>query len=130
VFFGSKVACGSCHSIGNDGGRVGPDLTKIGAVRSGRDILESILLPSASFAQGYDNYRITTKDAEEISGIIAQQSPDAVVLRAASGAEVQVPRSGIQEIRRSTISVMPEGLEQGMTQDEFRNLLAFLQSLK
>jgi putative membrane-bound dehydrogenase-like protein len=130
VFFGTKVACSTCHSIGDAGGKVGPDLTKIGAIRSGRDILESIVLPNTSFAQGYDNYRATTKDGDEIMGMIARQSADAIVLRGTSGAEVQVPRTRIQELTRSTISVMPEGLELGMTEVEFGDLLAFLQGLK
>jgi putative heme-binding domain-containing protein len=130
VFFGPKVACSTCHAIGEAGGKVGPDLTKVGAVRSGRDILESILLPNASFAQGYDNYRGVIKDGEEISGVIAGQSPEAIILRGASGAERQVPRDQIQELTRSEISLMPEGLEQGMTAQEFSDLLAFLQGLK
>jgi len=130
IFFGTRVACSACHSIGPRGGKVGPDLTRIGAIRSGRDLLESIIVPSASFAQGYDSYRIATEGAEELTGIIARQSPDAIVLRSVSGAEVQVPRNRIQQITRSTISLMPEGLEQGMTRDEFRDLLSFLQSLK
>ncbi|HKS36833.1 MAG TPA: PVC-type heme-binding CxxCH protein [Verrucomicrobiae bacterium] len=130
VFFGNKVACSTCHSIGDTGGNVGPDLTKIGAIRSGRDILESIVLPNATFAQEYDNYLVTTKDGDEITGMIAQQSTDTVELRGASGAAIQVPRGRIQEMTRSTISAMPEGLELGMTGREFRDLLAFLQGLK
>src|ERR1044072_3886371 len=50
-------------------GKVGPDLTKSGAIRSVRDLLESIVLPSASFAQGYESYRVTLADGEEITGI-------------------------------------------------------------
>src|SRR5262249_28845599 len=61
VFFSKKVACATCHRIGNDGGAIGPDLTKIGAVRAGRDLLESIVLPSSTFAQGYEPYVILTK---------------------------------------------------------------------
>jgi putative heme-binding domain-containing protein len=130
VFFGNKVACSTCHSIGDIGAKVGPDLTKVGAIRSGRDILESILLPSASFAQGYESYRVRTADGEELSGIIARQTADTVLLRGASGADVQLWRNQIQEMSRAATSIMPEGLEQGMTPEEFRDLLAFLQSLK
>jgi len=130
VFFGNKVACSTCHSIGNVGAKVGPDLTKIGAIRSGRDILESILLPNASFAQGYESYRVTTAGGEELSGIIVRQTADTVLLRSASGTDVQLWRNQIQEMNRVATSIMPEGLEQGMTPEEFRDLLAFLQSLK
>jgi putative membrane-bound dehydrogenase-like protein len=130
VFFGGKVACSTCHSIGNVGGKVGPDLTKVGAIRSGRDILESILVPSASFAQGYESYGVLTGDGEELSGIVVGQTADTILVRSASGADVQLRRAQIQEMSRLSTSTMPEGLEQGMTPEEFRNLLAFLQSLR
>jgi putative heme-binding domain-containing protein len=130
VFFGNKVACSTCHSIGAVGGKVGPDLTKVGAIRSGHDLLESVLLPSASLAQGYESYRATIADGEEFCGIMVRQTADTVVLRSASGSEVQLWRNQIQEIRGAATSVMPEGLEQGMTPEEFRDLLAFLQSLR
>jgi putative membrane-bound dehydrogenase-like protein len=130
VFFGNKVACSTCHSIGAVGGKFGPDLTKVGAIRSGRDILESVVLPSASFAQGYESYRVTVIAGAELSGILVRQTADTVVLRSAGGADVQLWRSQINEMRRAATSVMPEGLERGMTPEEFRDLLAFLQSLK
>jgi len=130
VFFGSKVACSTCHSIGEIGGKIGPALTKVGAIRSGHDILESVLFPSATFAQGYESYRITIADGEELSGIIVRQTADTVVLRGVSGSDLQLGRNRIQEMRRASASIMPEGLEQGMTPEEFRDLLAFLQSLK
>src|SRR5262249_52290093 len=52
IFFGQKAACTLCHTAQGQGGHVGPDLSKIGAIRSGRDLLESIVSPSATFARG------------------------------------------------------------------------------
>jgi len=130
VFFGKKVACSACHAIGNEGGRIGPDLTKVGAIRSGRDILESILVPSSTFAQGYEPYLIATKDGNVLAGLIARQDAEAVVLKDASGAETRVRHDRIREIKRGTTSIMPEGLERNLSEEEFRNLLAFLQNLK
>ena len=49
IFFGEKAACSSCHTIGLEGGHVGPDLTAVGAVRPGLDILEAVIFPNASF---------------------------------------------------------------------------------
>jgi putative heme-binding domain-containing protein len=53
---------------------VGPDLTKIGAIRSGRDLIESIVRPSSTFAQGYESYSLTLKDGSEADGIMARQT--------------------------------------------------------
>jgi len=130
IFAGKRVACSTCHSVGTQGGKVGPDLTKIGAIRAGRDILESILAPSSTFAQGYEPYLLLTQDGSVLTGLIARQSADAVVLRDAGGNEIQLRRDRIQQMKRAEKSVMPEGLERAMTEQEFRDLLAFLQSLK
>lgn len=130
VFFSAKTACATCHAIGGHGGSIGPDLTKIGTIRSGRDILESIVLPSASFAQSYEPYTALTKDGREFTAMLARQTPDAILLRDATGQDIRVPQEDIRELRRLEVSVMPEGLESGLSTDEFRNLLAFLQSLK
>jgi len=130
VFFGKKVACSACHAIGAEGGRIGPDLTKIGAIRAGRDLLESIVVPSSTFAQGYEPFLIATKDGDVLGGLIARQDADAVVLKDASGSETRVRRERIRDLRRAEKSIMPEGLERNLTPDEFRDLLYFLQSLK
>lgn len=130
VFFSPKAACGACHRVGSEGGRIGPDLTKIGAVRSGRDLLESILLPSSTFAQGYETWAVTTSDGRELDGVIARQNSDAIVLRDASGAETLLLRDQIKHLERRAASLMPEGLEHAMTREELQDLLAFLQDLK
>ena len=130
VFFSAKTACATCHAVGQDGGKIGPDLTKIGAIRAGRDILESILFPSSTFAQGYQTTTISMADGRELQGILARETADAIRLRDAGGAETPIRREQIRDMRSSAVSLMPSGLEQGMTREEFADLLAYLQSLK
>ena len=65
-----------------------------------------------------------------LSGLIARQSADAVALRDAGGGEVLLRRDRIREMKRAEKSIMPEGLERAMSEQEFRDLLAFLQGLK
>jgi putative membrane-bound dehydrogenase-like protein len=129
VFF-EKGQCLTCHRIWENGGRVGPDLTKLGAIRSGRDILESILVPSSTIAQGYETLVVTTRDGETYVGIRVGAEDGPVRLRLASGSEVAVSRSDIDRIDRSKVSLMPEGLLNSLPQVEVRDLLAFLQHLK
>jgi putative membrane-bound dehydrogenase-like protein len=130
VFFGKKVACATCHRIAGIGGQVGPDLTNLAANRSGRDILESIVLPSSTIAQGYEPYFVATADGRAATGVIARQTPEILVLRDSSGAELRLRKDQIQEMRRQATSIMPEGLERALSTDELRDLLAFLKSLK
>jgi putative heme-binding domain-containing protein len=108
----------------------GPDLTKIGAIRSGGDLLESILYPSSSFAQGYEPYLLTRRDGEELSGILVAQGPEGVSLRDATGLLHRVRATDVASLERQQLSSMPEGLEQLLTLEQFRDLLAYLQSLR
>ena len=73
LFFGEKVACSSCHTIGTEGGHVGPDLTGIGAIRSGHDLLEAIVFPSASFVPGHEVFNVDTGN-DRLSGVIRSQT--------------------------------------------------------
>jgi putative membrane-bound dehydrogenase-like protein len=130
VFFGKKVACSTCHTIQSQGGRVGPDLSKIASIRTGRDLLESIVFPSASFARGYEPYLIRTKDGAVLDGLIARETADAVYLFTAERTEKRVPRASIDVMQMGKTSIMPQGLDAQMTRDELRDLLAFLLSLK
>jgi putative heme-binding domain-containing protein len=130
VFFGKKVACATCHRIGSQGGLVGPDLTKIGAIRAGKNILEAILIPSATIAQEYETYRVVTRDERAATGTIARQSTEVLYLRDSSGAELRFRRDQIQELTKLTTSLMPEGQERALTADELRDLLAFLQGAR
>jgi putative membrane-bound dehydrogenase-like protein len=126
IFFGEKVACYHCHTIGNQGGHVGPDLTAVGAIRSGHDILEAIVFPSASFVPGFEIFNVETK-TDTYSGVRGQDTPGAVTLVTGPNAEVRIPRKDILSIKPSNVSLMPEGLDESLTRAEFIDLLAFLQ---
>jgi putative membrane-bound dehydrogenase-like protein len=128
VFFSEKVACGTCHAIGAEGGTLGPDLTTVGAVRSGGDLLEALLFPNASIVQGYESYRVDTLEASLI-GVLGRETADGVTVRTAATEETYVPRADITAMEQYPLSLMPEGLDAGITEDELIDLLAFLQSL-
>jgi putative membrane-bound dehydrogenase-like protein len=130
VFLGNAAACSSCHRVGDQGGQIGPDLTRIGASRSGRDLLESILVPSSTLAQGYENYLVQTTDGQIFTGIIGRQSQELVVLLDSARNEQRIRRDRIEQMRRQSTSIMPEGFGRTLTRDQLRDLLAFLQALK
>lgn len=129
IFFGDKVACASCHTIGTEGGHVGPDLTAVGAIRSGHDLLEAIVFPSASFVPGHEVYRVDTA-SESYAGIIKEKTPEAIVLVTGPNEEVRLAREKVVSMRLSDVSLMPEGLDGSLSQTEFTDLLAFLQAQK
>tara|TARA_R110002095_G_scaffold215335_1_gene209267 strand:+ start:116508 stop:119585 length:3078 start_codon:yes stop_codon:yes gene_type:complete len=130
IFFGKKAACAGCHTVEDLGGKVGPDLTRIGAIRTGTDLLEAIALPSASFARGYRSYLVVTDEGKIYTGVISRESTDMVYLRTADLSEVRIARDEIDMMKESPISIMPKGLEKRLTSQEIRDLLAYLQNRK
>ena len=129
VFFGKKAGCASCHTIMSDGGDVGPDLTGVGAIRSGLDLLEAVVYPSASFVPGHEVYRVET--AREVhTGVQGDSSPDAVMIISGPRDRVRIPRKEIVSMRPSTVSLMPDGFAENLSHRELSDLLAFLQSQK
>ena len=127
VFYGQKSQCSACHAIGKEGGTLGPDLTSIGGIRSGRDILEAIVFPSASLVPGYEPMRVETKD-DVIAGNIVREDTSAIVVKLNAVLEQRILRSDIRKITSSAVSVMPEGLVAALTKDELLDLMAFLQA--
>jgi putative membrane-bound dehydrogenase-like protein len=127
IFFGDKVTCYKCHAIGEDGGRVGPDLTAIGAIRSGPDILEAIIFPSASFVPGFEPYNLETRN-DMIGGILKDETPDSVTVVTGADERVRVRRKDIVAMRPSSVSIMPDKLDESLTRMELTDLLAFLQA--
>ena len=127
IFFGKGV-CSSCHAVAGKGAIFGPDLTNIGQIRSGHDILEAILYPSASFAREYETSRITTKTAT-YTGVLKEQLPDAILIATGPGLQVRIPRSEITAIEPLSISMMPPGLDKQLSPVELSDLMAYLNTL-
>ncbi len=130
VFNSNSAACSSCHAIGYQGGRSGPDLTRIGDVRNRRDLLESILFPSASFVRGYEPVVVLTEAGETHQGVITQDGPEEIEMVTGPDTDVRIGRSEIREIRPGNVSVMPSGLEEQVSRKELASLLAFLSNAR
>lgn len=130
IFHSHRAACSVCHRIAGNGGQVGPDLTRIGQVRTTRDLAEAILFPSATLANGFETYTVATQSGQVRTGLIRRETADAIHLVTIDRAEVRVRRAEIDELTPSTVSVMPQGLEKLLTPEELLNVVAFLKTLK
>jgi putative membrane-bound dehydrogenase-like protein len=130
VFFSKKALCFTCHTVRSQGGQVGPDLTKIGGTRSGPDLLEAIVFPSASFARGFEPFVVATRSGKSLAGILKRQTADAIYLVNTDRAETRIPRSEIEALEPGKVSLMPQGLDTQLGRQELADLLAFLQSLR
>jgi putative heme-binding domain-containing protein len=130
VFNSKKTQCIACHKVGYVGGVAGPDLTRIGGIRTERDLLESILYPSASFVRSYEPVRVVTMDQRVLNGVLKKDAPDEIVIVTAADKEERVARADIESISPSTVSLMPAGLEQQLSQQDIADLIAFLKACK
>lgn len=130
VFHGAKAACISCHSIGYVGGKTGPDLTRIGAIRKRRDLLESVLFPSASFVQTYEPRTIVTRDGRVQTGLLRGESAEEVTLVVNATQSVKIPRGEIEEIQLGKTSIMPAGLDKQLSEQDLADLIAYLEACR
>ena len=130
LFFSNKSTCSACHTVGNQGGIIGPNLTTIGASRSRRDLLEAIMLPSATIARNFEPYVVLTDEGRVISGTLSSETVDSIFLITADRTQVRVARDSIEELHLSDVSIMPAGFDHTLSKDELGDIVAFLQSLR
>ena len=120
-----RQQCAQCHKFKGEGVPLGPDLGGL-TDRSVENLLVAILDPNQSVETPFVNYTIVTSDGRELSGIIASESSSSVTLRAAGGAEHVLLRREIREMSSSGLSLMPEGLEQGISPLQMNDLVHYL----
>lgn len=122
-----NTACASCHTLFARGGKVGPDLTSYQ-----RGDLDAMLLhvvnPSAEIREGYENFLVETKDERSLNGFLVERDARVVVLRGADGQNLTLEQGEIAEMRAAGASLMPEGLLDPLSDEQVRDLFAYLRS--
>lgn len=119
--------CGKCHQLFNTGGNVGPNLTAFKRDDIQR-MLENIVNPSLEIREGYENFAAFTADGRTITGFIDDQDNRVVVMRGVDGQRTVINRDDIEELVGISRSVMPEGILKPLSEEEIRNLFAYLRA--
>jgi putative heme-binding domain-containing protein len=131
VFFHpAGPGCSRCHTIHGRGGKVGPDLSKIGAIFTREKLIDSILEPSKEISPQFTNWQVVHTDGRIFTGMIVHENEGKTILGDREGKTIELKTHEIEERRPVPTSVMPEKLTDRMTVQEWRDLLAYLQSLK
>jgi putative membrane-bound dehydrogenase-like protein len=117
--------CSSCHRLGGDGYAVGPDLVTVKSAGKEKT-LANILDPNREVAPNYIAFEIETKDGESTIGIIANETTSTITVAQAYGRKEVIPRVNMKSMRSLSQSLMPEGLEQGLTKQDLANLLEYI----
>jgi putative heme-binding domain-containing protein len=128
IYRRQELGCVTCHSIGGVGGKVGPDLTSIGASAPLDYLIESVQFPNRKVKEGFHSIMIETKDDQEMAGILVRENSDQLVLRDASNREISIAKNNVNK-RSIGGSIMPAGLIDALSEQDHADLYRFLSEL-
>jgi len=123
------LGCAKCHDIKPTETLRGPYLPNVAKTYKRDQLTEAILMPSKSIAQGFVQNVFRLDDDRVVSGFVTKESPEKIVLRNAQGDVVEIEVESIAERKESPVSVMPEGLADGMPVSALADLVSYLESL-
>ena len=119
--------CASCHAVDGAGGHVGPDLSGI-RNQPADAILLHVLVPDYEVSPGYQAYVIETRGRQTLVGRLESEAPNSLTLRDGAGQQHVILRSDVISVSASTRSLMPPELERAMTEQDMRDLIAYLKA--
>jgi len=117
--------CGQCHKLHGAGQDVGPDITVNGR-SSFEQLLSNVFDPSLVIGSAYQAHTVVTTDGRVLTGLLAEESPQRVVLKTQGGKREAIARADIEEVAISKLSLMPEELEKQLKPQELADLFAVL----
>ncbi len=121
--FGKK--CAACHRLDQQGHAVGPDLTRL-VNRAPDALLTAIIDPNRAVEAKYLQDQIVTTDGRVLAGLLTEETTNSVTLTGAEGKTVTLPREAIEILKGSSLSMMPDGLEQELTLGQMADLIHYV----
>jgi putative heme-binding domain-containing protein len=130
IYRREETACIHCHKVRGEGIEIGPDLSEIGSKLGREALIESILDPSAGISFGYEAWQIELKNGDEAYGLIVSETADELAVKNLQGFVTTYKKSEIARREKARLSIMPAGLQQSLSTQEFIDLIEYLASLK
>ncbi len=127
--FWGKGGCGGCHRVGTRGGRMGPDLTRIGRTRSLKYLRDSVISPDADLTPGYNTITVVTRAGKKIVGVQRGFDNFSAQLMDAQENYYSFLKSEARSVKREFRSLMPDGYGKLFTKAELDDLVAYLAGL-
>jgi quinoprotein glucose dehydrogenase len=125
----AETSCTKCHIVGAEGGsEAGPALDDVGERLPVLSLLESIVEPNKTIAEGFQSW-ILVADGESFAGRIIEETEELILLETAQKEVLEFTPQEL-EFRRRDVSAMPADVSTHLSRREMRDLLAYLQSLK
>lgn len=125
----AELACTKCHKMDGIGGDVGPDLSKIGGVKNREYLLEAIVDPNRTIAEGFDTVVLQFANGRVLTGVLREQTAEDLVLYDSENRKFTVRKEDVEEQQRGQ-SAMPDDAVGKMTEAELRDLIEFLATRK
>ena len=126
----TRQGCIACHTTRSDQAPKGPFMGQVGSVLSRDQIAESILKPSASISQGFATVSLSTNDNKTMVGFVTAETADTLEMRDIAGQVHRFKKNGIAGRKELPISMMPAGLANALSIEEFASLLSYLEGMK
>jgi putative heme-binding domain-containing protein len=124
------LACIKCHAVGKDGGAVGPELSSVASKYPRDELIAAVLNPSAKIASGYEPTVLALVDGRVLTGLVRNETAEALEIQDADAKTLRLTKEQIDERKRSDVSIMPNGLAEGLSPQDFADLIAYLETLK
>jgi putative heme-binding domain-containing protein len=128
--FKTTATCIKCHKTRGEGKEVGPDLSEIGTKLSREAMFVSILDPSAGISHNYETYTALLDSGNIVAGLKVSETDDSVTIRSAESIDKILSKSEIDEIVKSTVSLMPADLQKTMSEQDLIDVVEFMSTLK
>jgi putative heme-binding domain-containing protein len=126
----SKATCSKCHTVGGEGGRIGPTLDRIASRRAPEFLMESILQPSKEIAPEYEAVAVATRDGRVITGLRVNETNFSIQLTEENGRFHSFLKRDLDDVKVMTKSLMPENFSEVLTVKELHDLFAYLMTLE
>lgn len=131
LFFDEKrTKCATCHQVEGKGGKVGPDLSRIGGKFDRPHLIESLLEPSRQIVEGYRTSNVLTKAGQVFVAIVKDEKDDSFTIESAEGKRTTLKRNDVEAVRKSDVSLMPDALAATLSKNEFTDLIAYMETLR
>lgn len=121
-----EKTCAACHQLAGVGNAVGPDLSAL-TDKSAGYLLTALLDPNAAVEGRFVAYQVETTDGETYVGLLGDENASAITIVQPNAIKQRIARGSIKSLTSSRLSLMPEGLEAGMTPQDVADLIAFVQ---